>query len=135
MRVMTPTERSYVAGIIDGEGSIEYVQRKRIRHDRPGKPIHNVWNIRMEVPQVDGRLIDYLMKTTAEGVRDMKRYPNHDKWQDQHRWRVGYRGVFRILKQVHKYLIVKKEKSEMVIKHYDKIFSKKVFGKGGFGAR
>jgi len=135
MRIMTPTERSYVAGIIDGEGSIEYVQRNRIRHDRKGKPVHRVWNIRLEVPQVDGRLIDYLMETTAEGTRDMKRFPNNDKWQDQHRWRVGYRGVYRVLKQVHKYLIVKKEKSEMVINHYDKIFSKKVFGKGGFGVK
>ena len=135
MRDMTPTERSYVAGIIDGEGSIEFVQRDRIRHDRPGKPVHKVWNIRMEVPQVDGRLIDYLMTTTAEGNRDMKHYPNNDKWQSQHRWRVGYRGVYRVLKQIHKYLIVKKEKSQLVIDHYDKIFSKKVFGKGGFGVK
>jgi len=135
MRDMTPTERAYVAGIIDGEGSIEYTQRDRIRHDRPGKPVHKVWNIRMEVPQVDGRLIDYLMVTTDEGVRDMKHYPNNETWQDQHRWRVGYRGVYRVLKQVHKYLIVKREKSQLVIDHYDKIFSKKVFGKGGFGAK
>jgi len=135
MRDMTPTERAYVAGIIDGEGSIEYVQRDRIRHDRKGKPVHKVWNIHLEVPQVDGRLIDYLMETTAEGIRDIKRYPTNEKWQDQHRWRVGYRGVYRILKQVNKYLIVKKEKSKLVIDHYDKIFSKKVFGKGGFGVR
>ena len=135
MRTMTPTERAYVAGIVDGEGSIEYTQRDRIRHDRKGKPVHKVWNIRLEVPQVDGRLIDYLMETTAEGVRDMKRYPGNDNWQDQHRWRVGYRGVYRVLKQIDKYLIVKKEKSQLVIDHYDKIFSKKVFGKGGFGAR
>ena len=132
---MTSTERAYVAGIIDGEGSIEYVQRDRIRHDRPGKPVHKVWNIRLEVPQVDGRLIDYLIETTAEGTRDMKRFPNNDKWQDQHRWRCAHRGVYRVLKQIHKYLIVKGEKSKLVIDHYDKIFSKKVFGKGGFGAR
>ena len=132
---MTSTERAYVAGIIDGEGSIEYVQRNRIRHDRKGKPIHKVWNIRLEVPQVDGRLIDYLMETTGEGVRDMKKYPDNERWQDQHRWRVGYRGVYRVLKQINKYLIVKKEKGELVVDHYDKIFSKKVFGKGGFGVR
>ena len=132
---MTPTERAYVAGIIDGEGSIEYVQRNRTRHDRPGKPVHKVWNIRLEVPQVDGRLIDYLIETTAEGTRDMKRFPNNDKWQDQHRWRVAHRGVYRVLKQIDKYLIVKKEKAKLVVDHYDKIFSKKVFGKGGFGAR
>jgi len=135
MRDMTPTERAYVAGIIDGEGSIEFTQRQRIRHERKGKPVHNVWNIRLEVPQVDGRLIDYLVLTTDEGSRDMKRYPNNKAWQDQHRWRVGFRGVYRILKQVHKYLIVKKEKSEMVLNHYDKIFSKKTFGKGGFGVK
>ena len=135
MRLMTPTERSYVAGIIDGEGSIEFTQRKRIRYERKGQPVHNVWNIRLEVPQVDGRLIDYLMETTQEGSRGMKTYPGNDKWQDQHRWRVGYRGVYRILKQVHKYLIVKKEKSQLVLDHYDKIFSKKVFGKGGFGTK
>jgi len=135
MREMTPTERSYVAGIIDGEGSIEFTQRQRIRHERKGKPVHNVWNIRLEVPQVDGRLIDYLLETTQEGTRGMKHYPNNDNWQDQHRWRVGYRGVYRILKQVHKYLIVKKEKSQLVIDHYDKIFNKKVFGKGGFGVK
>ena len=132
---MTATERAYVAGIVDGEGSIEYVQRNVIRHDRPGKPVHKVWNIRLEVPQVDGRLIDYLMETTAEGVRDMKCFPNNDKWQDQHRWRVAHRGVYRVLKQIDKYLIVKGEKAKLVVDHYDKIFSKKVFGKGGFGAR
>ena len=132
---MTPTERAYVAGIIDGEGSIEYIQRDRIRHVRKGKPVYKVWNIRMEVPPVDGRLIDYLMETTGEGHRDMKRFPDNDKWQDQHRWRLGYRGVYRVLKQVHKYLIVKQEKSKLVIDHYDKIFSKKFFGKGGFGVR
>ena len=135
MRTMTPTERAYVAGIIDGEGSIEYVQRNVIRHDRPGKPVHKVWNIRLEVPQVDGRLIDYLMETTAEGTRDMKRFPNNDNWQDQHRWRCAHRGVYRVLKQVLKYLIVKQEKANLVVDHYDKIFSKKVFGKGGFGVR
>ena len=132
---MTATERAYVAGIIDGEGSIEYVQRNVIRHDRPGTPVHKVWNIRLEVPQVDGRLIDYLMETTAEGTRDMKRFPNNDNWQDQHRWRCAHRGVYRVLKQVLKYLIVKQEKAKLVVDHYDKIFSKKVFGKGGFGVR
>ena len=132
---MTPTERAYVAGIIDGEGSIEYIKRDRIHHERKGKPVYKVWNIHLEVPQVDGRLIDYLIKTTDEGTRDIKRYPKNETWQDQHRWRVGYRGVYRVLKQVHKYLIVKKEKSKLVIDHYNQIFSKKVFGKGGFGVR
>ena len=88
----------------------------------------------MEVPQVDGRLIDYLMKTTAEGNRDIKRYPKHPTYKDQHRWRLSHHGVYRVLKQVYPYLIVKREKAQLVIKHYDKKFLKKTFGKGKFGS-
>jgi len=132
---MTPTESAYVAGIIDGEGSIEFKKKPRIRRDRIGTPTYKTLIVRMEVPQVDGRLIDYLMETTKEGTRDIKRYPNNDNWQDQHRWRCGYHGVYRILRQIYRYLIVKKEKAKKVIDHYDKQFKKKTFGKGGFGAK
>jgi len=130
---MSPTEAAYVAGIIDGEGWVEYRYVQRRRNTRPGKPIYRTLIIRMEVPQVDGRLIDYLMKTTAEGNRDIKRYPKHPTYKDQHRWRLSHHAVYRVLKQIYPYLIVKREKAQLVIKHYDKKFFKKVFGKGGFG--
>ena len=102
---MSPTEAAYVAGIIDGEGWVEYRYVNRRRNTRPGKPVYRTLIVRMEVPQVDGRLIDYLMATTAEGNRDIKRYPNQPTHQDQHRWRVSHHGVYRVLKQVYKYLI------------------------------
>ena len=133
MRKMSPTERAYVAGIIDGEGWVEFSYRNRLRKDRKGTPTYRTLIVRMEVPQVDGRLIDYLMETTAEGNRDIKRYPKHPTYKDQHRWRLSHHAVYRVLKQVYPYLIVKREKAQLVIKHYDKKFFKKVFGKGGFG--
>ena len=133
MRTMSPTEAAYVAGIIDGEGWVEYRYVNRKRNTRPGKPTYRTLIVRMEVPQVDGRLIDYLMETTDEGNRDMKRFPNNPNAQDQHRWRVSHHGVYRVLKQIYKHLIVKREKAKLVIDHYDKKFLKKPFGKGGFG--
>ena len=133
MRTMTLTERAYVAGIIDGEGSIEFEWANRIRRDRKGTPTYHTLICRMEVSQVDGRLIDYLIGTTDEGNRDMKYYPNEPKWQDQHRWRVNYHGVYRTLKQVYPYLIVKKEKAKLVVDHYDKKFKEKKYGRGKFG--
>jgi hypothetical protein len=132
---MTPTEAAYVGGIIDGEGCIEFKWAGRIRKDRKGTPTYQTLIVRLEVPQVDGRLIDYLMEVTKEGTRDIKHYPNNPTHQDQHRWRVGYHGVYRLLKQVYQYLIVKREKAKLVIDHYDKKFNKKTFGKGGFGAK
>ena len=123
---MTSSERAYVAGIIDGEGWVEFKRKPMRRNTRPGKPTHNVLIIRMEVPQVDGRLIDYLMETTGEGNRDMKRYPTKENWQDQHRWRVGFHGVYRILKQVYPFLIVKQERAKQIIDYYDKKFLEKI---------
>ena len=130
---MSPTECAYVAGIIDGEGYVEFQWRGRIRRDRKGHPTYRTLIVRLEVPQVDGRLIDYLMEVTKEGTRDIKRYPKNPTYHDQHRWRAGYHGVYRVLKQVYPYLIVKKEKAKLVIDHYDKQFFEKKFGKGNFG--
>ena len=65
MRIMSPEQAAYVAGIIDGEGYLEFGWKKRTRHDRKNKPVYETLNVRLEVPQVDGRLIDYLMKPTA----------------------------------------------------------------------
>ena len=133
MRTMTPTENAYVAGIIDGEGCIEFKWADRIRRDRKGTPTYRTLIVRLEVPQVDGRLIDWLMEITKEGTRGMKYYPNNPTHQDQHRWRVGYHGVYRVLKQVYPSLIIKKQKAKLVIDHYNKKFIKKTFGKGQFG--
>jgi hypothetical protein len=133
MRTMTPTESAYVGGIIDGEGYVGFKWVNRIRRDRKGTPTYRTLIVRLEVPQVDKRLIDYLMEITKEGSRDIKRYPSHPTFQDQHRWRVGYHGVYRVLKQVYPYLIVKKEKAKLILDHYDKQFFTKNFGKGKFG--
>ena len=133
MRTMSPTEQAYVGGIIDGEGHVEFKWANRTRKDRKGSPTYRTLIVRLEVPQVDKRLIDWLMEITKEGTRDIKHYPSHPTWNDQHRWRVGYHAVYRVLKQVYPYLIVKKQKAKLVIDHYDKKFTKKTFGKGKFG--
>ena len=79
---MSVEERAYVAGIVDGEGWIEFKRKPMRRNTRPGKPIHNVLIIRMEVPQVDGRLIDYLMATTGEGNQGPEEIPQASNVQN-----------------------------------------------------
>ena len=72
---MTSTERAYVAGIIDGEGWVEFKWVDRIRKDRKGSPTYRTLIVRLEVPQVDNRLLAFLMEIPKEGTRDIKRYP------------------------------------------------------------
>ena len=69
---MTPTESAYVGGIIDGEGHVEFKWANRTRKERKGSPTYRTLIVRLEVPQVDKRLIDWLMEITKEGTRDIK---------------------------------------------------------------
>ena len=45
---MVENDFAYLAGLIDGEGSIYYKKTKQKRNTRPGKPVHNVWVIRFD---------------------------------------------------------------------------------------
>ena len=55
---MTEHDVAYLAGLIDGEGSIYYKRTKQIRHNRPGKPVHNIWVIRMEIAMTEKSIIN-----------------------------------------------------------------------------
>ena len=53
MDPITVADAAYFAGLFDGEGSVYYKKTKQKKHKRPGKPIHNVWVIRMEIAMTD----------------------------------------------------------------------------------
>ena len=46
------TDRAYIAGLFDGEGSIYYkkVKEKKKKHKGEGYRIANAWRISMEIP-------------------------------------------------------------------------------------
>jgi len=130
---MTSTESAYVGGIIDGEGYIEFKWADRIRRNRKGTPTYRTLIVRLEVPQVDKRLID-LKKATEKTVfvfDDIYWSAEMiEAWQEiKHNKKVTltidtfYMGL----------VFFKKEKAKQLIDHYDKKFFKKVFGKGGIG--
>jgi hypothetical protein len=54
---MNTNDIAYMAGLFDGEGSVYFKKTKQIRHQRPGKPVHNVTVIRMEMSMTDESVI------------------------------------------------------------------------------
>lgn len=116
---MTPEQCAYIAGIVDGEGTIQCVRKIQKRTNRPNNPFHRITYIRLEVPQVDKGLIDYLKNTTGVGNVHMRTFKNKN-WKNQWRWTCGYRQCELVLRQIYPYLILKKDKAKAVIKHYDK---------------
>ena len=39
---MNESDVAYFAGLFDGEGSVYFKRTRQTKHQRPGKPIHNV---------------------------------------------------------------------------------------------
>jgi|TARA_E500000318_G_C3512401_1_gene192876 hypothetical protein len=107
---------SYLAGLFDGEGSVYYKQLKQKRHQRPGKPIHNVWSIRMEIAMTDESIIRWVhdfLGVGSCGPRKVK--PGKKK---QWRWRCSHRDAYFVARLLWPYAHVKLEKINQIINHY-----------------
>ncbi len=107
---------SYLAGLFDGEGSIYYKQTKQKRHNRPGKPVHNIWVIRMEIAMTDESIIRWVhdfLGVGSCGPRKVK--PGKKK---QWRWRCSHRDAYYVARLLWPYVHVKLEKINQIIDHY-----------------
>ena len=114
---MEISDAAYAAGLFDGEGSVYYKKTKQKKHNRPGKPIHNVWVIRMEIAMTDKDTIKWchdLFQCGHFGERKVKK-----GYKRQWRWRVSHRDALYVAKILWPYAQVKMHKIEQIIDHYD----------------
>tara|TARA_R110000751_G_scaffold285903_1_gene390261 strand:- start:98 stop:514 length:417 start_codon:yes stop_codon:yes gene_type:complete len=114
---MEISDAAYAAGLFDGEGSVYYKKTKQKKHNRPGKPIHNVWVIRMEIAMTDKDVVKWchdLFQCGAFGERKVKK-----GYKRQWRWRVSHRDALYVAKILWPYAQVKMHKIEQIIDHYD----------------
>ena len=117
------TQLAYMAGLFDGEGSVDYKKRFHKRKNKPraywyqcitcemamtDKPVM-VWfheNIQLGVLRI-------LIKSKQAGGK-----PHH---KDQWRWRCAHRDAYKFAKLIIPYARVKRKKLQQIIKHYDKL--------------
>jgi hypothetical protein len=93
---------AYLAGIIDGEGTV-YAQKIRGR-----------FNVRIYVVSTDVRLVRWLEQNFG-GLVYHRNSPTHATWKTKWEWVVDKRETTRILELVLPYLIVKREQAELGI--------------------
>ena len=107
---------AYIAGIVDGEGSITYGQR--LEH-RKGKPrAYKYWNIRIEVAMTHKETIDYLYEQLGCGhvnIRPKMAHQNFDQW----RWRCSHRDALEVAKAIVPFSKTKKKQLQSIINHYE----------------
>ena len=104
---------AYLAGLIDGEGSITYKQYwDRKRKDRPRK--YFCWRIQIEVVMTHKPTIQWCADKFGGKVY-LKPRKTHKM---QYRWRRSFRDALEIAKAIIPYSVTKKEKLQQVIDHY-----------------
>lgn len=109
--VLSAVEAAYVAGIIDGEGSIAFqihpVQR---RTGRPRMPV-----LRLSVTNTDRVLIDWLLSHLGGATwTDSKQYIANAK--PRHVWQVSSAAAQAILETIWPYLIIKQERASLALR-------------------
>ena len=114
---MNVSDAAYVAGLFDGEGSVYIKRMDQMKHKRPGKPVHKVWVIRMEIAMTDKDTIQWcheLFGCGHFGERKVKK-----GYKRQWRWRVAHRDALYVAKILWPHAKTKLHKIEQIIDHYE----------------
>lgn len=116
---LSSTEKAYIAGIVDGEGTIELKE----------KPKTQRWsNMRVSVVNTNKDIIEYLCLKIPDGhFYTTKRKFQYTSFVSQPKnAKVCYKfqlakkaGVYKLLKSIFPYLIIKKEKAKKVVEWFE----------------
>lgn len=109
---MTQREKiAYLAGIIDGEGSIMLWMNKKTK-------IRGQFNMRVNVSSTDKCLIDWLINnfggcSYAQNSPSRKANPH---WKKQYTWEIKKPDLLQFLNMIYPFLVIKKSRCELAIK-------------------
>ena len=108
---------AYIAGLFDGEGSVDFKRRKEKR----GKYITNAMNITMRIEMTDQSILRWVHEVLKVGtVRKRNRSPSvKPHWKDRWTYTVRHRDAYYLSCLLYPYAHVKLEKIHQIINHYD----------------
>ena len=110
---MNITDVAYIAGLFDGEGSVDFKRRKEKRG--------NVQNILMRIEMTDESVLKWVHETLGVGtIRKRNRSPSvKAHWKDRWVYSVRFREALYVCKLLWPYAQVKLHKIEQIIDHYE----------------
>ena len=119
---MEAVDAAYMAGLFDGEGSVDYKQRMETkRKNRP--KAYLIWKITCEMAMTDEDTVRWFHKTIGTGsvnkLDKSKQAGGKPHHKMQWRWRTSHRDALKFAKHMLPYAKTKKEKLQKIIKHYE----------------
>ena len=120
MADLSPNEVAYIAGLFDGEGSLQYKKawEKKKKHKGKGYRKTYAWRINMEIAMTDELVIRWVHEILNVGSV-IKRKPQRSGYKPQWRWRCTFRDALYVCKLLWPYAQVKLHKIEQIIDHYE----------------
>ena len=112
------TEKAYIAGLFDGEGSIDFTKRK----EKKKSGTYDCRRISMEISMTDRSVILWLHEVLGCGTFSKK--PRKGKRKDgtkylmQYRWRCTFRDAYHVCLLIWPWAHTKLPKINQVIEHY-----------------
>ena len=112
------SDAAYIAGLFDGEGSIDFTKRK----EKKRSGTYNCRRVSMEISMTDQSVIRWVhevlgvgtvVKKPRKGLRK-----NGTKYLMQWRWRCTFRDAYYVCRVLWPYAHTKLPKIQQVIDHY-----------------
>jgi hypothetical protein len=118
--LISETDIAYIAGLFDGEGSIDIKKRKEKK--RAGT--YDCWRISMEISMTDESVLRWVTEVLGCGTLTKKPRKglrkNGTKYLMQYRWRCTFRDAYYVCRLLWPYAHTKLPKIQQVIEHYSK---------------
>ena len=119
------TDKAYIAGLFDGEGSIYFAKRleKKKKHKGKGYRISNSQRISMEITMTDQSVIRWVHDVLGCGtvVKKPRKGLRKDgtKYLMQWKWRCTFRDAYYVCCLIWPWSHTKLEKINQILAHYD----------------
>ena len=112
------SDAAYIAGLFDGEGSIEFTKRK----EKKRNGTYDCRRISMEISMTDESVLRWVTEVLNVGTLTKKPRKglrkNGTKYLMQYRWRCTFRDAYYVCRVLWPYAHTKLPKIQQVIDHY-----------------
>ena len=128
---MNDVDIAYIAGLFDGEGSINIrraFEKKKKHKNKPGYRMSNSMRISMEITMTDRSVLIWLHEVLGVGTLRPKKVKGKridgTPYLKQYKWRCVFRDAFKVCCLLFPFAHVKLGKIQQVIEHYSTIQKK-----------
>ena len=116
--MIAQTDLAYIAGLFDGEGSIDYTKRK----EKKKSGTYECRKISMEITMTDESVIRWVNEVLGCGTFSKKPKKgfrkNGTKYLMQYRWRCTFRDAYYVCLLIWPWAHTKLPKIQKIIEHY-----------------